>query len=141
MRLKLVSISCCYFIPRFDVVEFYPSITQDLSNDALDFAAKFARISDRDRQIIIHAKKTLLFHDDSHWNKFNPSHQFDVTIGSYDRTETCELLDSYILSKICDLFDGEVGLYRDDAWSSHPPQFYPMQKDTLSKNLWVIFIY
>ena len=105
--------SCSFLV--FDVVEFYPSITQDLLNDALDFAAKFTQISDRDRQIINHAKKTLLFHDNSPWNKSNPPHQFDVTMGSYDGAETCELVGSYILYKIRDLFDGEVGLYRDDG--------------------------
>ena len=39
----------------------------------------------------------------------------DVTMGSYDGAETCELVGSYILYKIRDLFDGEVRLYRDDG--------------------------
>ena len=40
---------------------------------------------------------------------------FDVTMGSYDEGETCELIGAYMLSLIAPKFKNEVGLYRDDG--------------------------
>ena len=40
---------------------------------------------------------------------------FDVTMGSYDEAETCELIGTYMLSLIASKFKDEVGLYRDDG--------------------------
>ena len=40
---------------------------------------------------------------------------FDVTMGSYDGAETCELIGAYMLSVIAPKFKNEVGLYRDDG--------------------------
>lgn len=45
----------------FDIVEFYPSITEKLLNNALDFASRYTEITPLDRRTIIHAKQTLLF--------------------------------------------------------------------------------
>ena len=40
---------------------------------------------------------------------------FDVTMGSYDGAETCELIGVYVLSLIAPKFKDEVELYRDDG--------------------------
>ena len=40
---------------------------------------------------------------------------FDVTMGSYDGAETCELIGVYMLSLITTKFRDEVGIYRDDG--------------------------
>ena len=40
---------------------------------------------------------------------------FDVTTGSYDGTEMCELIGAYMLSLITSKFKDEVGLYHDDG--------------------------
>ena len=40
---------------------------------------------------------------------------FDVTMGSYDGAETCELIGSYMLSLVTTKFKDQVGLYRDDG--------------------------
>ena len=104
----------CSFL-TFDVVEFYPSITQKLLHEALDFASNFTDIKNEEKEIIMHTKKTLLFHDDSPWHKSNPPYLFDITMGCYDGAETCELIGTYLLSKVKHMFDNEVGLYRDDG--------------------------
>ena len=49
---------------QFDICEFYPSISEELLNDALNFASRYTPISDEDRKVILHAKKTLLFDDE-----------------------------------------------------------------------------
>ena len=63
----------------------------------------------------MHARKSLLFSKDDVWvKKDNPS--FDVTMGSYDGAEVCELVGLYILDKIkVECPDIELGLYRDDG--------------------------
>ena len=40
---------------------------------------------------------------------------FDVTMGSYDGAETCELIGAYMLSLMASKLKNEVGLYRDDG--------------------------
>ena len=44
----------------FDIVEFYLSITKKLLSEAIDFASKYVSIPPEDKQIIMHAKQTLL---------------------------------------------------------------------------------
>jgi len=84
----------------FVVVEFYPSISEALLNRALDFASRHVNISDADRQIIINAKHSLLFSNGKPWKKRNSKSLFDVTMGSYDVAETCELVGCYLLSQL-----------------------------------------
>ena len=40
---------------------------------------------------------------------------FDVTMGSYDGAEACELIGTYMPSLIASKFKDEVGLYGDDG--------------------------
>ena len=53
----------------FDIVEFYPSISQDLLNKALDFASAYDNITNDERKIIIHAKNSILMHKQQAWQK------------------------------------------------------------------------
>ena len=50
-----------YSFIAFDVVDFYPSISIDLLNAALDFASNYDDITDDERNIILHAKKSCLY--------------------------------------------------------------------------------
>ena len=95
----------------FDVVEFYPSITEDLLQRALDFASSYVNIYPDDRQIIIRAKHLLLFNNETPWQKRNSSTLFDVTMGSYDGAETCELVGCYLLSQLTKISEIDIGLY------------------------------
>jgi hypothetical protein len=99
----------------FDVCNFYPSISERLLLKALDYASKFTSITQHDRDIIIHTKRSLLYHKDSPWIKKDTGNMFDVTMGSYDGAETCELIGMYMLSFIASKFKNEIGLYRDDG--------------------------
>ena len=87
-----------YAIITFDVYDFYPSISEDLLLKALNYASRFTTITQQDRHIITHA-----------------NNMFDVTMGSYDGVETCELIGADMLSLIAPKFKNEVGLYRDDG--------------------------
>ena len=45
----------------FDIVDFYPSITEPLLDQSIDWATQFTAITDSDIRIIKHARKSLLF--------------------------------------------------------------------------------
>ena len=44
----------------FDVMEFYPLITEDLLGRGLHFASTYVTISAADNHVIMHAKQSLL---------------------------------------------------------------------------------
>jgi hypothetical protein len=97
----------------FDICEFYPSITEELVIEAMEFASAYDAISDQEKHIIIHAKRSMLHNKNTPWyKKSNPN--FDVTMGSFDGAETCEMIGLYILSQLQNL-NINVGLYRDDG--------------------------
>ena len=49
-------------------------------------------------QIIKHARKSLLFDSTGVWVKNDDNPLFDVTMGSFDGAEVCELVGLYLLS-------------------------------------------
>ena len=126
----------CTFI-AFDVVDFYPSISIDLLNAALDFASSYVTITDDQRRTILHAKKSLLYNSGEPWGKKASSNLFDVTMGSYDGAESCELVGAFLLHKIKEKHGNNFGLYRDDGLgvTTAPPR----QVELIKKDLCAIF--
>ena len=104
----------CTFI-CFDIVDFYLSISEDLLNRALDFAGKYTEISSMDKEIILNARKSMLFGQEKEWIKKGTG-LFDVTMGCFDGAEICELVGAFALSELSKAIpDGNIGLYRDDG--------------------------
>jgi hypothetical protein len=100
----------------FDVVEFYPSITEDLLDKAILWAKSFVDIPDEHVSIIKHARKSLLFNANKPWVKRNNNTMFDVAMGSFDGAEVCELIGLFALNTLAQKFGKEnIGLYRDDG--------------------------
>ena len=97
----------------FDIVDFYLSISEQLLDRAISWAKQFANITDRDVTIIKHTRKSL--HQNRAWSKRNSDNTFDVTMGSYDGAEVCELIGLFILNTLQDRFGKDVRLYRDDG--------------------------
>ena len=105
----------CSFI-QLDIKEFYPSITKTIFEDALDFAKTQTTIGRDEIRTIKHCRKSLLFSGNETWVKKNSNNCFDVTMGSYDGAEICELVGLYILDTLSKkLNKNEMGLYRDDG--------------------------
>ena len=106
----------CKFL-KFDIAEFYPSISKKVLIKSIKFAREFTEISEEEEEIIIHAKEALLFNNDSAWvKKSKRTQNFDVTMGSYDGSETAEIIGLYILNKLSSIFGiKNIGLYRDDG--------------------------
>ena len=63
----------------FDIKDFYPSITQDLLNKALNFTSEYIYISKCDTDVINDARKSLLFDGSHTWIKKQGS-LFDVSM-------------------------------------------------------------
>ena len=97
----------------FDVVEFYPSISEALLIHALDFVSEHLNISASERQTIINSKHSLLFSKGQPWEERNSASNFDVTMGSYDGAETCEQVGCYLLWQLNQITGIEIGLYCD----------------------------
>lgn len=99
----------------FDIKDFYPSISETLLNEALNFAKSHVRIYKKDIDTILHARKSLLFDNTHVWIK-KVGGLFDVTMGAYDGAEVCELVGTYMLSLIAEKYvKNNFGLYRDDG--------------------------
>ncbi|PIK51687.1 hypothetical protein BSL78_11407 [Apostichopus japonicus] len=79
-------------------------------------AKDHTHISNQDVQIIMHSRKSLLFDNGTPWMKKGHNDLFDVTMGSYDGAEVCELVGLYILNTLAREYGKEyIGLYRDDG--------------------------
>ena len=78
-------------------------------------ATQFTAITNSDIRIIKHSRKSLLFHDGLPWVKRDSPNAFDVTMGSCDGAEICELVGLFVLSKLKDTFGNNIGLYSEDG--------------------------
>ena len=122
---------------KFDIVEFYPSITEGLLNKAIKFAKLYHPVTDSDIEIIRHARRSVLFSNQDTWVKAKGAN-FDVTMGAYDGAEVCELVGLFLLSKLSKRFGKEyIGLYRDDGLSA--TSFTGPQADRARKDIIEIF--
>ena len=84
---------------KFDVVSFYPSITEGLLDKALLFGKKYVEIKNDEIKIIKNAAKSVLYSKCDEWIKKevnkNNNPTFDITMGSYHGAEVCELVGLY----------------------------------------------
>jgi hypothetical protein len=74
----------------FDVVDFYASITPELLENSLTFAARYTKITQQTKDIIHQATHSFLFSDNQSWVKKNGG-TFDITMGGFHGTEVCDL--------------------------------------------------
>ena len=120
---------------QFDIENFYPSISEELLEKALNYASQFVDISPEDRKIILQSRKSTLYSKGEAWTKKGDS-EFDVTMGSFDGAEICELVGLYLLSLLQDL-GMDVGLYRDDGMAVSKKT--PFQMEKLKKKIQKVF--
>ena len=82
-----------------DIKDSYPSIKETLLIKAINFAEKLVNITNEDKVIIKHARKSLLYNNSEPWMK-KDSGLFDVTMGTDDGAEVCELVGIFLLYKL-----------------------------------------
>ena len=99
-----------------DITEFYPSISEEILDDAILCAHEYINIPEKDLRIIKHCRKSLLYNNNEPCKKKNTESCFDVTIGRFDCANICELVGIHILSLLSNKLDKQsAGLYRDDG--------------------------
>ena len=99
----------------FDIKDFYPSIKEILLIKAINFAEKRVNITNEDKVIIKHARKSLLYDNRKPWMK-KDSGLFDVTMGAYDGAEVWELVGTFLLYKLSLKYNkNDIGIYRNDG--------------------------
>jgi len=73
-----------------------------------------------------------LFSNDCSWEKKSSNDLFDVTMGSFDGAEMCELVGCYLLSLLAEKYGQNIGLYRDDglaAFNKTPQEIEKIKKN------------
>ena len=77
--------------------------------NTLNIAKEITDISREDIQNMYHARKSLLFCNEKPWMK-REGNLFDVTMGTYDGAEVCELVGIFMLNEISEIYDkNDVG--------------------------------
>ena len=107
---------------EFDIKAFYPNISRDLLTKALHWCSTMVEITEEDRDLIMHTRRSILVNGEETWVKKGED-LFDVTMGAFDGAEVCDTVGLYLLSQIRHL-PAKGGLYRDDGLlvSSLPPK-------------------
>ncbi len=121
----------------FHIVDFYPSISEELLNEARIFASQYDEITENEKAIIMKAKQSLLFNKSTTWRKRTSDSLFDVTKGSFDGAETCELVGSYLLSQLAAEYGNDIGLYRDDGLAALDKS--PREIENIKKRICKVF--
>ena len=110
----------CKFI-QYDIDNYYGSISLELLENTLDWAANFVDISPQEREIILETKRSFLYTGDTAWVKKGNS-QFNIAMGAFDGAETTDIVGLYLLSQLKEIsensdFEISNNLYRDDGLS------------------------
>ena len=105
-----------YVFIKFDIADFYPSISETILQTAIRFAEEHVEITDEEKIITYDYQKSMLFYKNEPWKKKDSDSCFDVTMGSYNRRKLCEFIGIYLLSQLCTIISkNDSGLYRDDG--------------------------
>ena len=97
-------------------MEFCPSSTETILDNAISFVLQHTSIAEEDLRIIKHCQKLLLYNDNEPWKKKDTDSCFDVAMDSYDGAEICELVGIHLLSLLANTIDKkDCGLYRSDS--------------------------
>ena len=101
---------------KIDIVEFYPSITEKLLDNAVSYAQTLTIILNDIIQLIKQTRKSLLFTKGNIWMKKRENSLFDVTMGSHDVRRSVSLLGFTYLEKYPTSYTRKkLGSCRDDG--------------------------
>ena len=92
---------------KFDIADFYRSITEPLLERSIEYPKLIATIEHKTLEAISLAGKSLLFSKHEIWVKKDNS-LFDVTMESFHGAEICEIVGLYLLDKLSNLLGKET---------------------------------
>ena len=103
---------------QFDIENFYPSVSEKLLEDSLNFASQHTNINEIEKETIRNARKSVLINDGKIWSK--KSGPWDITMGAYDGAQVTDLVGLYILHQLkTNIPEIDFGIYRDDGLGVH----------------------
>ena len=116
LMVPKISLKSKYKFLKFEIVDFYPSITEDLLTKLLEFAQNYVEVDEHTANIIMRCRHSVLFSNSSAWSKKSIL-QFDVAMSSFDGAQVCKLLGLYMLHHLSSIIGVKMntGLYRDDG--------------------------
>ena len=82
--------------------------------NAIRWAQNYTEITQQVIKIILTSANSLLYFDGQPWKKKDCNTLFDITMGSFQGAEVCELIGLFILFQLQDV-NIDCGLYRDDG--------------------------
>ena len=85
---------------QFDINKVYPSIKEEILDTAITFPKHHSDINEAELRTIRHRRKSLLFSKNQAWKMKSTDSCFNVTMGSYDGAEICELAEIYTLRQL-----------------------------------------
>ena len=123
---------------QFDIVNFYPSITEDLLKDAINWAKEQTDITNEEENILLKSKMSLLYFMNEAWIKKSNS-TFDITMGSFDGAESCDICGLFLLSRLKHKLSNQIsaGLYRDDGLAIS--KLSPRETENVKKTICEVF--
>ena len=104
------------FVLNLRYTRVLPFNLRELLRNAIQFASENVNINETEINAIFHCRKSWLYHNEEPWIKNHGNQEFDITMGSNDGAEVCEIVGLYLLHLTNNVFkDDEIGLYRDDG--------------------------
>ena len=96
-----------YKFATFDIKEFYLSIKERLLKNTINFAEQHTEVSEKDKAIIFHTRKSRLFNGQHVWMKKK---------GALDGAEVCEAVANFLLYQLSKNYNKkDIGLYRNNG--------------------------
>ena len=120
----------------YDIDSFYPSITQEVMDDALEWASTYLEITPLEKKIIHQACQSFLYNEGTPWVK-RGRENFDVGMGAFHGAQACELVGLFMLDKLQALQNFETIIYRDDGLAVTSST--PRQQEKLKQEIIRIF--
>lgn len=118
-------------------MNFYGSISEELLENSLTFAARHTQISEEVKKTIKQATNSFLCSKNQEWIKKNGG-VFDITMGGYHGAEICELVGLFLLSQLVQVIPSpHIGLYRDDGLAVSNAT--PRQIENMKKKICQVF--
>ena len=120
----------------YDIDSFYPSITPQLLNRALEWANTLVGTTPQQKKIIHQASQSFLYHEGVPWVKKGDVN-FDIGMGAFHGAQACEIVGLFLLHLLKDLPNFNTILYRDDGLAVTPSS--PRLQEKLRQSIIKIF--
>ena len=82
------------------------------------FAQNSVNIPPKIIDVIVHSLKSLLYHNDDPWVKKDTNVELEISMGSYDSAEVCELVGLFMVDLLSNLVEKKLYRFLQRRWSA-----------------------